>query len=334
MFDAYPVGKGLQRRELIAGVLYGSLAAAAPLRSQAMEGAWPQRPIKLIIPQGPGGGVDIVGRILGPFLSNALGQPIVVENKAGASANIGAEYVVRSVPDGYTVLFGINQIATMNPHIYPKLSFNPLTDLVPVTQTSTVAYVLTVNNELPIKSLSELVAFAKQNPGKLSYGSYGAGSAHHLLTEMLSGAAGIQMAHIPYKQSPVSDLMAGNIQVLIDASAVLLPYINAGSVRALAYTGAKRHPAFPNLPTLAETYPGFEMVGWHAVWVPKGTPQTIVDRLNAEFRGVVQMPEIRKRLAELSVDSTGTSAEAFKEIINRDYKRWGAVIRDRNIKFD
>lgn len=323
-----------RRRALVAGLAAGALPALAPLAAVAQGAAWPQRPIKLIVPQGPGGGVDIVARMLAPLLGEALGQPIVVDNKPGASTNIGAELVTRAAPDGYTVLFGINQTATMNPHIYPKLSFNALTDLVPVTQTSTVAYVLTVNNDLPMKTLAELVDYAKKNPGKLSYGSYGAGSAHHLLTEMLSGAAGIQMTQVPYKQPPVTDLISGNIQVLVDVSAVMLPYVKAGSVRGLAYTDAQRHPAFPDLPTLSETYPQLVMVGWHGVWVPKGTPQANVDRLNSEFRRIVQLPEIRRKLADFSVQATGTSAAEFRDIIARDHQRWGAVIRERNIRID
>ncbi|WP_077002722.1 tripartite tricarboxylate transporter substrate binding protein [Variovorax sp. KK3] len=327
-------GTNLRRRTLIAGLAAAALPAMAPAIALAQGTAWPQRPIKLIVPQGPGGGVDIVARMLAPLLGEALGQPIVVDNKPGASTNIGAEFVARAAPDGYTVLFGINQTATMNPHIYPKLGFNALTDLVPVTQTSTVAYVLTVNNDLPVKTLAELVDYARKNPGKLSYGSYGAGSAHHLLTEMLSGTAGIQMTQVPYKQPPVTDLISGNIQVLVDVSAVMLPYVKAGSVRGLAYTDAQRHPAFPELPTLSETYPQLVMVGWHGVWVPKGTPQPIVDRLNSEFRRIVQLPEIRKKLADFSVQSTGTSVSEFRDIIARDHQRWGAVIRERNIRID
>ncbi|AWQ07088.1 Bug family tripartite tricarboxylate transporter substrate binding protein [Bordetella bronchiseptica] len=328
-----------RRRSLLAGaggLLAGALPALAPLRAlaQAQAPAWPQRPIKLVVPQGPGGGVDIVARLLAPPLGQALGQTVVVENKPGASTNIGAENVVRAAPDGYTVLFGINQTATMNPHIYPNLAFDPLTDLVPVTQTSTVAYVLCVNNELPVRTLDELVAYARQNPGKLSYGTYGAGSAHHLLTEMLSGAAGIQMTQVPYKQPPLTDMMAGRIQVLVDVSAVILPYLRAGSVRPLAYTDARRHPELPDTPTLSETYPELVMVGWHGAWMPKGTPAPIVDRLNAELRQVVQLPEVRQRFAELSIQPTGTSAADFQAIIARDYQRWGAVIRERNIRFE
>jgi tripartite-type tricarboxylate transporter receptor subunit TctC len=323
-----------RRRLLVGGLATSALAASSPLAAFASDDGWPNRPVKLIIPQGAGGGVDIVARLLSPYLSEALGQPVVVENRPGAAANIGTEFVTRAAPDGYTLLFGFNQIVTMNPHIYTRLSFNAAKDLVPITQTSTVGYMLAVNNDLPVRTVAELVAYAKKNPSALAYGTYGPGSAGHLMTEMLSQVAGIEMTHVPYKQPPVPDLIANNIQVLIDVSAVLMPFVNSATVRGLAYTGPTRYPAFPTVPTLSETYPGLDMVGWHAAWAPKNTPRPIIDRVGAELRKIVRMPEIRKKLADNTVEATGTTGEELQAIIDKEYQRWGAVIRDKNIRLD
>ncbi|MDO9405080.1 MAG: tripartite tricarboxylate transporter substrate binding protein [Polaromonas sp.] len=322
----------LNRRTAIAGTL-GSLAALHG-NVHAQGEAWPSRPIRLVVPQGAGGGVDIIARVIAPELSASLKQAVIVDNRPGASANIGGEFVARAAADGYTVLFGINQIVTFNPHIFPKMAYDPMADLVPVTQTSVAGYILTVNNDLPVKTLAEFVAYAKKNPGKLSYGSWGPGSAHHLGTELLSQAAGLDMVHIPYKQSPVTDLIAGNIQVLIEVTAAIRPFVNAGSVRPLAYTGPTRHPAWPNLPTLAETYPGIELTGWHGVWLPRGASPALIERFNTEFVRIVKTPQVQKQIADLTFVATGTTPADFQAIITRENKRWGEVIRSRNIRVE
>ncbi len=322
-----------RRRSILTGAL-GGLCALHGGAAFAQAGGWPSRPIRMIVPQGPGGGIDILARIVGPELSTVFGQPVVVENKAGASANIGADYVARSAPDGYNVLYGINQIVAFNPHIYPKMTYNPLTDLVPVTQTSTVGFILMVANESPVKSVQELVAHAKKSPGKLTYGSWGAGSAHHLGMELFSQMAGVNIVHVPYKQAPITDLMGGSIDVLLEVTAPMRPFISEGKVRALAYTGATRHPEWPNLPTVAETLPGYELISWHGVWLPRGASQQLVDRYNTEFVRIVKKPEIQKKMIDLTFAPTGTSAAEFQQIVLRDNKRWGEVIRERNIKME
>ncbi|MES2185867.1 MAG: tripartite tricarboxylate transporter substrate binding protein [Pseudomonadota bacterium] len=320
------------RRSLLAQAVGGLCAMQGLAHAQPAD--WPSKPIRMVIPQAPGGGIDILGRIVGPLLSDVFRQPVVVENRPGASANIGADNIAHSPPDGYSVLYGINQITSFNPHIYPKLSYDPLNDLVPVTQTSTVGFILVVKNELPVKSVKELVDYAKKNPGKLSYGSWGAGSAHHLGMELFCSKAGVNIVHVPYKQTPVTDVMGGILDVLLEVTPSIRSFVTEGKVRALAYTGATRHPDFPDLPTVAETLPEYELISWHGVWLPKGASQQLVERYNTEFLRIVKRPEIQKKMLELTFTPTGTSAAEFKRIVLRDNQRWGQVIRERNIRMD
>ncbi|WP_156909249.1 Bug family tripartite tricarboxylate transporter substrate binding protein [Ottowia thiooxydans] len=302
--------------------------------AHAQPANWPSRSIRMVIPQAPGGGIDILGRLVAPRLTDVFNQPVVVENKPGASANIGAADIAKAAPDGYSILYGINQIVTFNPHIYPKLTYNPLTDLVPVTQTSTVGFILVVNNNLPVKSVKDLVEHAKKNPGKLNYGSWGAGSAHHIGMELFCGMGGVKITHVPYKQAPVTDLIGGNIDIQLEVPPSIRSFISEGKVRALAYTGATRHPDFPDLPTVAETLPGYELISWHGVWLPKGASPELVERFNTEFVRIVKTPEINKKMAEFAFTPTGTTSAEFAQIIARDNKKWGQVIRDRDIKMD
>lgn len=326
----------LDRRKVLVRAVGGlcGLQGIGMSLSNAQPANWPSRPIRMVIPQGPGGGIDILGRLVSPRLSEAFKQPVVVENRPGASANIGAADVANAMPDGYSILYGINQIVSFNPHIYSKLSYNPMTDLVPVTQTSTVGFILVVNNSLPVKSVKELVDYAKKNPGKLNYGSWGNGSAHHIGMELFCGTAGVKITHIPYKTAPVSDLIGGSLDMQLEVPPSIRSFIAEGRVRALAYTGTSRHPDYPDLPTLAETLPGYELISWHGVWLPKGTSQQLVERYNTEFVRIVNTPEIRKRMAELSFTPTGTTAAEFQSIILRDNKKWGQIIRERDIKME
>ncbi|WPH12807.1 Bug family tripartite tricarboxylate transporter substrate binding protein [Variovorax paradoxus] len=326
----------LNRRSVLARAV-GGLCALQGLgmpSAHAQPANWPSRPIRMVIPQGPGGGIDILGRLISPKLAEVLHQPVVVENKPGASANIGANEIAQSQPDGYNVLYGISQIVSFNPHIYPKLSYNPLTDLVPVTQTSTVGFILVVNNNLPVQSVSELVEHARKNPGKLNYGSWGSGSAHHIGMELLCGKAAVNIVHVPYKQAPMTDLMGGNIDMQLEVPPTIRPFIAEGKVRALAYTGTARHPDFPDLPTVAETLPDYELISWHGVWLPKGASQALVDRFNTEFVRIVRSPETQKKMQEFFFTPTGTSAAEFQRVILAENKKWGQVIRERNIRLD
>lgn len=310
--------------------LVGNHGAAA---AQDAAADWPSQPIRLIVPQGTGGGVDSVARVLAQELALELKQPVVVENRPGASGNIGAEHVARAKPDGYTWLMGINSQFTTIPHLFPAAGFDAARDLTPVAQTTVGGgYILAVTNSLPVHTVAELVEYAKRNPDKLSFGSYGIGSAHHLGAELLMHRAGIKMTHVPYKKSPSVDLIAGHIQVLFDSQASMKALLENQSVRPIAVTASKRVPSMPELPTLSESYPDMDIVGWHGVWVPSATPKGIIERLNAAIVAVLQRPEVRKRMADLTYQTTGTTPEQADAMVRKESAAWKALIDDVGIK--
>ena len=320
-----------RRRDLLAGMA-AALVVGVP-GVAAAQAAWPTGPIRIIVPQGTGGGLDSVARVLTKGLSDELKQPIIVDNKPGASGNIGAELVAKAKPDGHTVLLAVNQMVTMVPHLVASRRFSPETDLVPVTQVSMGAgYILAVTNELPVHNLNELVEYAKRNPGKLSFGSYGVGTSHHMCAEFLMSRAGIQMVHVPYSRSPSLGLMSGDIHVLFDSHVALQESIRAGAIRAIAVTSPTRSTAFPVVPTVGETYPGFEVVGWHGLWVPKGTPQSVVDRLRGAVVRILETEEVRKPLKAMSLTPKGTSAQEMARLISVESAMWGETIRKAGIK--
>jgi tripartite-type tricarboxylate transporter receptor subunit TctC len=327
-----PTHGTMTRRQAALGV------ALAPLMAQnalAQGDAWPNKPIKLVVPQGPGGGADLMARILGKELSTNLKVPVLVENRPGAAAMIGSAYVAKSPPDGYTFLFGFQQIAVYNPHLYKtNAPLDPLTDLVPVSQVLTGSYVLSINNDVPARNLAELVAYVKANPGKIAYASYGAGSGHHLTTELLCQRTGMEMIHVPYKETPVMDVIAGRIQVFVEAGLAAKENIRKGNIRAIAVTADKRNPTYPDVPTLAESFPGLIVKGWQAIWAPKGTSDAVAERMAMEVRKAVQSPELRQRIADLASEPSGTTPGELKAIIAQEYKLWGEVITSRNIRVD
>ena len=311
-------------------VLLGSQGAAY---AQDVPENWPSQSIRLVVPQGTGGGVDSVARVLAQALAAELKQPVVVENRPGASGNIGAEAVARAKPDGYTWLMGINSQFTTISHLFPAAGFDAAKDLTAVAQTTVGGgYVLAVTNSLPVHTVAELVDYAKKNPDKLSFGSYGIGSAHHLGSELLMHRAGIKMTHVPYKKTPSVDLIAGHIQVLFDSQASMRTLLENNSVRAIAVTASKRVPSMPDLPTLSESYPGMDIVGWHGVWVPTGTPRGIIDRINGAIVTVLKQPEMQKRLADLTYQTTGTTPEETDAMIRKESAAWKELIDTVGIK--
>ncbi|HSV36711.1 tripartite tricarboxylate transporter substrate binding protein [Ramlibacter sp. WS9] len=319
------------RRELMIGIA-ATLVAGVPGLAAA-QADWPTGPIRIIVPQGTGGGLDSVARILTKGLGEELKQPVIVDNKPGASGNIGAELVAKAKPDGLTVLLAVNQMVTMVPHLVTTRRFNPEADLVPVTQVSMGAgYILAVTNSLPVRSLNELVQYGQRNPNKLSFGSYGVGTSHHMCAEFLMSRAGFPMVHVPYSRSPSLDLMSGQIHLLFDSHVALQESIRAGNVRAIAVTSPGRSPVFPQVPAISETYPGFEVVGWHGLWAPKGTPQPIVDRLRAAVVRVLQTEEVRRPLKALSLTPKGTSGQEMARLISVESAMWGDTIRKAGIK--
>ncbi len=312
------------------------LACVTAAAASAAETAYPTRPIRLVVPFAPGGGVDIVSRILSPRLSDAMGRAWVVDNRGGAAGNLGAEIVARAQPDGYTVLAALNTQLTANPSLY-NMSFSVEKDLQPATMLVTAEHILVVNPGVPAKTFLEFISFAKQKPDALNYASAGAGSSIHLAAELLKTRAGIQMSHLAYKGAgpAVTALLAGEAQVLTGTVASTIQLIQAGRLRALATTSAKRSKVLPELPTVAESgYPGFEADAWFALLVPAGTPMNIVERLRNETLKAMQNPDVQTALARAGLDpATSTPAELATRI-KRETATYASVIRQAGIRVE
>ena len=297
------------------------------------QSSYPHRPIRFIVPFPPGGGAEATARLVGQKLGEALGQPVVIESRAGAGGNIGTEFVARAAPDGYTILLATNGIA-IQPHLQ-KLSWDPLKDLAPVSIVATYPLVVATHPSTPGTSLRELVAYAKANPGKLSYGSSGTGGPLHLGAEMFKSQVGIDVLHVPYKGNAPATvaILAGEVNMTFDSLVGPLPNIRAGKLRGLAITGKRRSPVLPEVPTVTETgVANFVYESWNGVAVPAGTPPEIVQRLNAEIVKLVALPEVRDRLIALGYDpATNTSAE-FAAQIQSDYERFGKLVKDIGLR--
>ena len=321
------------QRVLIAAV--AGLLCAMPSMALAQGGSYPSRAVKFIVPITPGGSNDVVARLIAQKLTEAWGQPVVVENRPGAGMNLGADAVAKSAPDGYTWLLGANNIFVTNPHV-GKTPFDVFRDFAPVTTVAVVPFVLVVHPSVPANNVAELVEYAKKNPGKLNYASSGNGSPQHLAAEMLSHVAGIQMQHVPYKGAipAITDLLGGRIQVFIGAVNSLLPHIRDGKLRQLAGAGGTRLAAFPDLPAIAETVPGVALDVWLGVFVPGGTPKELVARLNADIGRVLGAADVRATLALQGIEPAVSTPDALAATIRDDHARWGKVIRDANIKAD
>jgi len=301
----------------------------------ALAQSWPDRPIKLIVTFPAGGGADFVGRALAPKLTEALGQSVVVDNRGGANGAIGNAAVSHAAPDGYTLLLGAAGALTIAPHLYDKLDFDTFRDYVPVSLVGSSPFVLAVNPSVPAKSVAELTALAKANPVKLNAGSSGTGGAPHLALELYKSIAGVQIVHVPYKglAPAITDLLGGQVQVLFADVGLIAPHLKAGTLRALAVTGAQRTPALPDLPTMQEAgVPGYIAGTWYGVLAPAGTPSAIVNRLNAEIDKALAAPQLRAQFAEQSVNTAGGRPEDFAALIRQDYDKWGKLIREANIK--
>lgn len=316
------------------------MGGVASLLSVTTHSAWsqayPNRPIELVVPYPPGASTDLIGRILQPTLSAHLGQTIVIDNKGGAGGNTGAAYVARSPADGYRLLLSTNAITTINPHVTKGGNFNAAKDLVAVAQIANGPMGIAVRSDAPVSTLPELVAFAKKNPGKLTYGSAGNGSPHHIIGELLKQQAGIFMLHVPYRGigPAMNDLLGGNINVVISTLAGLAPHVAAGKVKVLAIAEKNRFVGAPDIPTVADVYPGFLASAWFGVYAPVGTPADIVGRFNAAVVAAVNNADVRKRLIDASlVPETGTP-EAFAKLTADDYERWGKLVREKNIQAD
>lgn len=321
----------------LAKLIHAALAAAVLIggASAHAQSDYPTRPVRVVVPFPPGGATDIVARLVAERLQAALGKPFVVDNKAGASGNIGIGEVVRAAPDGYTLVLGSPQTLTINPQLFANLPFNPQKDLAPIVVLASVPNVLLVNNQVPAKSPEELIALAKQKVGKLSYGSSSIGGTPHLSAELFKSMTGTSILHIPYRGSApaLQDLIGGQIDMIFDNLPAALPHIRAGTVRALAVTTLKRTPSAPELPTLHERgITGFESEGWFALLAPAGTPRPILDRLNQEVNKALATPELRERLEKAGADPVGGSIESFQQRIGQETQRWARVIKFASIK--
>jgi tripartite-type tricarboxylate transporter receptor subunit TctC len=294
---------------------------------------YPSHAIRLVVPFAPGGAVDSLARVIANPLAERLGQPVVVYNRGGAGGSIGMDEVAKAAPDGYTLLLDHSGLTYM-PGFYRNLPFDPARDFSGIIVAVSGIYVLAVNNDLPVKSVAELIAYVKANPGKLSYGSAGVGSSLHLAGEFLKHDAGIDIVHVPYKgpAEAATDLIGGRIQMMFGPSVTILPLAQAGKIRALAVTSAKRSSFAPELPTMAETLPGFEVVGWYGLAAPAGTPADIVSRLNAEANRALQSPDLNAQVRKLGYEEIGGTPEEANARINTDVVRWTKIIHDAGIE--
>jgi tripartite-type tricarboxylate transporter receptor subunit TctC len=316
----------------LAFVLAWATALAA---SVARADDYPSRPIRLIVPYAAGGGADSVARIVARRVSETIGQTIVIENRGGAGSIIGTDLVNKSDPDGYTLLLGQSGPISINPAIYKKLPYDPVKDFAPVTMTTAYPYIMIVNPALGVKTLQEFVALAKSRPGELNYGSTGVGAANHLVTELFDFKAGIKMTHIPYRGTAlaVTDLLAGQVQMVFADPITALPHINAGTLLALAVTSKERSPVAPNVPTVSERgYPGFDAIAWHGILAPANTPPAIINKLNAEIVAALKDPETAALLEKQAMQTVGSLPQAFADFIKQDIAVWKEVAEQAKVE--
>jgi len=311
-------------------------AAALPAVSQfARAQAYPSRPVRVIVPFAPGGAFDILARLIGQWLSERLGQPFVIENRPGGGTNIGTEAVVRASPDGYTLLV-VGVPNAINATLYDRLNFNFIHDIAPVASFASSALVMVVNPSVPATTVTEFIAYAKANPGKISMASAGSGAPSHVSGELFKMLAGIDMLHVPYRGAgpALVDLLAGQVQVGFPSLPSAIEYVRAGKLRALAVTTATRSEALPDIPTVAEFLPGYEGAIWYGLGTPKATPAEIVDKLNQEINAGLADPKIKARLADLGGDVLALSPADFEKLIADETEKWAKVIKFAGIKAD
>lgn len=314
---------------LFAFLLYCGLAAAVGAQQ------YPDRPIRLIVGFPPGGAADILGRLAAQQLTEALGQQIVVDNRGGAGGLIATETAARASPGGYTLLFtSIPHV--INPHLYRKVSYDALKDFEPVVQFVAVPLMMASHPGLPAKSVGELITLAKATPDPLQYGSGGSGSSSHLAMELFGSMTGVRLAHVPYKGvgPMITDLLAGHVRLTISSAVPLSPQVKAGKLRGLAITSPKRSPSFPDLPAIAETVPGYEVVNWFGILAPAGTSRAVVARINKAMNAALASPALRQRLAARGADGVGGTPEDFGKVIRADFAKWGKVVKASGARVD
>jgi tripartite-type tricarboxylate transporter receptor subunit TctC len=322
----------LHRREFLR---LAAGAAALPAVSQVAQAqAYPSRPLRLVVTLAPGGAPDIIARLVGQWLSERLGQPVVVDNRPGGNGNLGTETVVRAPPDGYTLLMALSFNA-INGALYDNLSFNFIRDTAPIASIASTPFILEVNPAVPAKTVPEFIVYAKANPGKINMAASTPGSPVHVAGELFKMMAGVDIVSVPYRGgegAALPDLISGQVQVMFGAMASSLGYVRGGKLRALAVTSATRHDALPDIPTLGEFLPGYEARGWYGIVAPRGTPIAIVETLNQEINTALTDPNMRKRLTDLGVSVFAGSPADFAKFIVDETEKWTKVIRAANIK--
>ncbi len=309
-------------------------AAAAPL---ALAQPYPSKPVRIIVPFGPGSTIDIFARIIAPRLHEALGQPVIVENRAGAGGMIGMDAAAKSAPDGHTLVIGALGPLAMNPVLYPKTPFDPVKDFAPVSLLATGPVVIVVHPSIPASSVKELVDLAKKRPGQLNFGSPGVGSSPHLTGELFKLLTGANIVHVPYKGNAeaITDLIGGQVSVVFTGVPPVVPLAKAGKVRLLATTGKQRIPSLPQVPTIAEAgVAGAEVLIWYGVVAPAATPKDVIARLNREIVKTMSLPDVRERFSQQGADPESSTPEQFAQLIRDEVARWGKVIRNAGIKVE
>jgi len=326
---------GLLRFAIISGFSLGVLTTGSLSIAQT-NSAFPNQSISMVVPCQPGGSTDITARVVAAEMSKTIGQSVVIDNRPGASGMIGSEMVTKAAPDGYTLLANAS-IHVINPSVYPDMRFDAIKDFTPITLLAQVPLVLVVPANSPIKSVKDLVEFAKANPGKVNFGSAGSASAQHLAGESFKIAAGIQMQHIPYKGSApaLTDLAGGQLQLMFDSMPSATPMINSGKLRAIAVTTTTRAKARPDLPTIAESgFPGFDISTWYAYWAPKGTPADIVEKLAASAAQALKNPEVIAKYEAMGAEPVGSSPAEFAAYVESEAKKWSDIVKRSGAKLD
>ena len=326
---------GLSRTVALGGLVAVMLCAQATSVAQTAS-SFPNQPVRMVVPYPPGGPTDITARVVAAEMSKTIGQNIVIDNRPGASGMIGSEMVTKATPDGYTLLANAS-IHVINPSVYPDMRFDAIKDFTPITQLAQVPLVLVVPANSPIKSVKDLVEYAKANPGKVNFGSAGSASAQHLAGESFKIAAGIQMQHIPYKGSApaLTDLAGGQLQLMFDSMPSATPMINSGKLRAIAVTTTTRAKARPDLPTIAESgFPGFDISTWYAYWAPKGTPADVVEKLAASAAQALKNPEVIAKYEAMGAEPVGSTPAQFAAYVESEAKKWSEIVKKSGAKLD
>ncbi len=323
------------RRHVLAA-LASTAALGLPLASWAQ--AWPAKPVRVVVPFSAGGSTDVVARIVADKLAPRLGQPVVVENKAGAGGAIGGDFVAKSAPDGYTLLVGTSSTMAIAPHVYRRLPYSPLRDLTPVTLLGTADIMVVVNpSRVTARSVRDLISHAKANPGKLSFASGGNGSISHLLGEYFNSMAKVDTVHIPYKGDAqmVTDLIGGQVDMAFGTAVAFLPHLRSGKLLGLAVTNPTRSTSLPELPTIAEAgVPGYEALQWFGIAAPAGTPEAVVQKLNGEIRSVLALPDVKAKFAELGFEVVGNSVDEFGRFLRAEDQKWKRIADASGTKLD